>query len=93
MKKRVMMCPVPSCLSRGTGRDGFFQRTTGLQPPCSQALPDTFVILLALSAASEAFSVTAEALSAASEALLAATEALSAASGALSAAFEALQGA
>ena len=38
MKKLVMMSPVPSRLSRGTGRDGtgrdgFFQRTTGLQPP------------------------------------------------------------
>ena len=52
----------------------------------TDALPDTFVILSALSAASEAFSVTTEALSAASEALPAASEALSAA-------FEALQGA
>ena len=62
-------------------------------PPDSEALPDTFAILSALSAASEAFSTTFEVLSAASEALPAASEALSDASGALSAAFEALQGA
>ena len=49
MKKLVMMSPVPSRLSRGTGRDGtgrdgtgrdgFFQRTTGLQPPCTHNYP------------------------------------------------------
>ena len=34
MKKLVMMSPVPLIPRDGTGRDGFFQRTTGLQPPC-----------------------------------------------------------
>ena len=32
----VLSRPAPSRLSRGTGRDGFFQRTTGLQQPCMQ---------------------------------------------------------
>ena len=50
----------------------------------------SFVILSALSAASEAFSVTCEALSAAFEALSAASEALSASSEALPAASETL---
>ena len=59
------------------------------QSPVS-CLPPTFVILSALSAASEAFSVTSEAIFAAFEALSAASEALSASSEALPAASETL---
>ena len=46
------MSPVPSRLSRGTGREGtgrfFFQRTTGLQPPWSYILHTLYLINLYL---------------------------------------------